>query len=158
MEDLTMSTSRQPTPWWLSKCKKRVLAPLTSFRRCHSNWKPQNLKQMHLWRYLGHEYQRFLGMLHRTPLCGQMSLRDSCRFLQCPLCPDITGKVSIGHAQVDGETRVFSITSEEQSNFGVDKYEHRKIVNFRASYSNSMYGRSSAVNVPSAYALIIIKQ
>lgn len=74
------------------------------------------------------------------------------------LCPDITGKVSIGHAQVDGETGVFSITSEEQSNFGVDKYEHRKIVNFRASYSNSMYGRSSAVNVPSAYALIIIKQ
>ena len=72
--------------------------------------------------------------------------------------PDITGKVSIGHAQVDGETGVFSITSEEQSNFGVDKYEHRKIVNFRASYSNSTYGRSSAVNVPSAYALIIIKQ
>lgn len=72
--------------------------------------------------------------------------------------PDITGKVSIGHAQVDGETGVFSITSEEQSNFGVDKYEHRKIVNFRASYSNSTYGSSSAVNVPSAYALIIIKQ
>ena len=87
MEHLTMSTSRQPTPWWLSKCKKRVLAPLMSFRRCHSNWKPKNLKQMHRWRYLGHEYQRFLGMLHRTHLCGQMSLRDSCRFLQCQLCP-----------------------------------------------------------------------
>ena len=72
--------------------------------------------------------------------------------------PDITGEISIGHAQVDGETGVFSITSKEQSNFGVDKYEHRKIVNFRASYSDSTYGRSSAVNVPSAYALIIIKQ
>lgn len=72
--------------------------------------------------------------------------------------PDITGEISIGHAQVDGETGVFSITSKEQSNFGVDKYEHRKIVNFRASYSDSTYGRSGAVNVPSAYALIIIKQ
>lgn len=79
-------------------------------------------------------------------------------YVSAGLCPDITGKVSIGHAQVDGETGVFSIRSEEQSNFGVDKYEHRKIVNFRASYSNSTYGRSSAVNVPSAYALIIIKQ
>ena len=132
-----------------------------SFRRCHSTWKPKNLKQLHLWRYLGHEYQRFLGMLHRTPLCGQMSLRDSCRFLQCQLCPDITGEAAL-QADVGSTTGIVSGAFVRGTRYqntvnglrGVPSYA----LKIEASSSNSTFGRNySEVSVSAAYSLIIIK-
>ena len=134
-----------------------------SFRRCHSNWKPKNLKQVHLWRYLGHEYQRFLGMLHRTPLCGQMSLRDSCRFLQCQLCPDITGtanylSVGLTFDAKPHPTGAFYCPNVS-ANGGVagDSLWRMDSFQFAARWSSSTYGNSSGVSVSACYALIIIK-
>ena len=136
-----------------------------SFRRCHSNWKPKNLKQVHLWRYLGHEYQRFLGMLHRTPLCGQMSLRDSCRFLQCQLCPDITGYAEVRGIENDSNrisTGVFSVQTAANDAYSSHKPSEPNTVPgrlvFSASDSDSTYGRSSGVSVAAAYVLMIIKE
>ena len=74
-----------------------------------------------------------------------------------PLCPDIIGEFDVGHAELQYTSGAFSLIAKEQSNFGVDKYQHRKIVKFMASSENSIYGRSNNVNVPSAYALMIIK-
>lgn len=71
--------------------------------------------------------------------------------------PDIIGEFDVGHAELQYTSGAFSLIAKEQSNFGVDKYQHRKIVKFMASSENSIYGRSNNVNVPSAYALMIIK-
>ena len=73
------------------------------------------------------------------------------------LCPDIIGEFDVGHAELIYTSGAFSLIAKEQSNFGVDKYQHRKIVKFMASSGNSIYGTSNNVNVPSAYALMIIK-
>ena len=73
------------------------------------------------------------------------------------LCPDIIGEFDVGHAELQYTSGAFSLIAKEQSNYGVDKYQHRKIVKFMASSGNSIYGRSNNVNVPSAYALMIIK-
>ena len=97
-------------------------------------------------------------MLHRTPLCGQLSLRDSRRFVQCQLCPDIIGEFDVGHAELIYTSGAFSLIAKERSNYGVDKDQTRKIVKFMASSGNSIYGTFNNVNVPSAYVLIIIKQ
>lgn len=71
--------------------------------------------------------------------------------------PDISGEFDVGHAELIYTSGAFSLITKEQSNFGVDKYQHRKIVKFMASSGNSIYGTSNNVNVPSAYALMIIK-
>lgn len=73
------------------------------------------------------------------------------------LSPDISGEFDVGHAELIYTSGAFSLITKEQSNFGVDKYQHRKIVKFMASSGNSIYGTSNNVNVPSAYALMIIK-
>ena len=73
------------------------------------------------------------------------------------LCPDIIGEFDVGHAELLYTSGAFSLIAKEQSNYGVDKYQHRKIVKFMASSGNSIYGTSHNVNVPSAYALMIIK-
>ena len=71
--------------------------------------------------------------------------------------PDISGEFDVGHAELIYTSGAFSLITKEQSNYGVDKYQHRKIVKFMASSGNSIYGTSNNVNVPSAYALMIIK-
>ena len=133
-----------------------------SFRRCYSNWKPKNLKQVHRWRYFGHEYQRFLGMLHRTHLCGQMSLRDSCRFLQCQLCPDISGYATSGIIWKSAWRTYGALWTEDSGNSDTKSVSPGPdpIVNVRMSASayDSTYGSSSSVSVPAAYALMIIKE
>ena len=74
------------------------------------------------------------------------------------LCPDISGEFDVGHAELQYTSGAFSLIAKEQSNYGVDKYQTRKIVKFMASSGNSIYGTFNNVNVPSAYVLIIIKQ
>ena len=134
-----------------------------SFRRCHSNWKPKNLKQMHRWRYLGHEYQCLLGMLHRTHLCGQMSLRDSCLFLQCQLCPDITGTaddITIGlRSDSSPQPTGAFYCSKKTLNGGASGGDLWRMDRFQfaAHWSSATYGQSSEVSVSAAYSLIIIK-
>lgn len=132
-----------------------------SFRRCHSNWKPKNLKQMYFWRHLGNEYQCFLGLLHRTPLCGQLSLRDSRRFVQCQLCPDITGEAAL-QDDVGSTTGIISGAFVRGTRYrntisglaGVQSYA----LKIEASRSNSTFGINySGVSVSAAYSLIIIK-
>ena len=73
-------------------------------------------------------------------------------------CPDISGEFDVGHAELQYTSGAFSLIAKEQSNYGVDKYQTRKIVKFMASSGNSIYGTFNNVNVPSAYVLIIIKQ
>lgn len=73
------------------------------------------------------------------------------------LCPDISGEFDVGHAELIYTSGTFSLIAKEASNYGVDKHQTRKIVKFMASSGNSIYGRSNNVNVPSAYALMIIK-
>lgn len=71
--------------------------------------------------------------------------------------PDIIGEFDVGHAELIYTSGAFSLIAKERSNYGVDKDQTRKIVKFMASSENSIYGRSNNVNVPSAYALMIIK-
>lgn len=74
------------------------------------------------------------------------------------LCPDIIGEFDVGHAELIYTSGAFSLIAKEASNYGTSKDQTRKIVKFKASSENSIYGRSNNVNVPSAYALIIIKE
>lgn len=71
--------------------------------------------------------------------------------------PDIIGEFDVGHAELIYTSGAFSLIAKEASNYGTSKYQTRKIVKFKASSENSIYGRSNNVNVPSAYALMIIK-
>ena len=132
-----------------------------SFRRCHSTWKPKNLKQLLLWRNLGNEYQRSLGILHRTPLCGQLSLRDSRRFVQCQLCPDIRGYATSGIIWKKAWQTYGALWTEDTGNTDTKSYDFGTdpIVNvrMRAGAYDSTYGSSSSVSVAAAQALIIIK-
>lgn len=73
------------------------------------------------------------------------------------LCPDIIGEFDVGHAELIYTSGAFSLIAKEASNYGTSKDQTRKIVKFKASSENSIYGRSNNVNVPSAYALMIIK-
>ena len=72
--------------------------------------------------------------------------------------PDIIGEFDVGHAELIYTSGAFSLIAKEASNYGTSKDQTRKIVKFKASSENSIYGRSNNVNVPSAYALIIIKE
>ena len=133
-----------------------------SFRRCHSTWKPKNLKQLLLWRNLGNEYQRSLGILHRTPLCGQLSLRDSRRFVQCQLCPDISGTWgSAFEADNSGWQSTGAVYSAKTGSLSMeipDFSETREFIHrsFRASRYSGYYG-ASGVSVDAAYSLMIIR-
>ena len=71
--------------------------------------------------------------------------------------PNIIGEFDVGHAELIYTSGAFSLIAKEASNYGTSKDQTRKIVKFKASSENSIYGRSNNVNVPSAYALIIIK-
>ena len=71
--------------------------------------------------------------------------------------PDIIGEFDVGHAELIYTSGAFSLIAKEASNYGTSKDQTRKIVKFKASSENSIYGRSNNVNVPSAYALMIIK-
>lgn len=103
-------------------------------------------------------------MLHRTPLCGQLSLRDSRRFVQCQLCPDITGSFGITGNDAD---RGFStsytdgcFTTKSTTLGGLDSgaSSYRTgIPYFVASRVSGIFGRSYGVSVDAVYALIIIK-
>ena len=105
-------------------------------------------------------------MLHRTPLCGQLSLRDSRRFVQCQLCPDITGSFS---PNFNGDSGGFHFSSgaiysgcfnrgkKVDFSCGWGHYGDDYALNFAAHYSNNVYGNSSSVSVPAAYSLIIIR-
>lgn len=103
-------------------------------------------------------------MLHRTPLCGQLSLRDSRRFVQCQLCPDISGSFGITGNDAD---RGFStshtdgcFTTKTTSLGGLDSgaSSYRTgIPYFVASRVSSIFGGSSGVAVSAVYTLIIIK-
>ena len=133
-----------------------------SFRRCHSTWKPKNLKQLLLWRNLGNEYQRSLGILHSTPLCGQLSLRDSRRFVQCQLCPDISGYATSGIIWKSAWRTYGALWTEDSGNSdkksvapGPDPIVN---VRMRAGAYDSTYGRSSSVSDAAAYVLMIIKE
>ena len=101
-------------------------------------------------------------MLHRTPLCGQLSLRDSRRFVQCQLCPDITGSIipkNTTDDTVDGSFNgaFYKLSSGGKGAWSVDDSENAQYgLGFRAGYSDSTYGQSSGVSVPACYALIII--
>lgn len=117
---------------------------------------------MYFWRNLGNEYQCSLGMLHRTPLCGQLSLRDSRRFVQCQLCPDISGYATSGIIWKKAWQTYGALWTEDTGNTDTKSYDYGTdpIVNvrMRAGAYDSMYGRSSSVSVPAAYALMIIKE
>ena len=117
---------------------------------------------MHRWRYLGHEYQRFLGMLHRTPLCGQLSLRDSRRFVQCQLCPDISGYATSGIIWRSAWKDSGALWTEDTGNSLTKSYDYGPDpivrVRMRAGAYDSTYGSSSSVSVAAAYVLMIIKE
>lgn len=105
--------------------------------------------------YARSSYGSLTYLRQKLRRCFQLSLPRKKRLLQ--LCPDIIGEFDVGHAELIYTSGAFSLIAKEQSNFGVDKYQTRKIVKFKASSENSIYGRSNNVNVPSAYALMIIK-
>nr|DAR29160.1 MAG TPA: hypothetical protein [Caudoviricetes sp.] len=87
--------------------------------------------------------------------CLQFPLPRKKRLLR--LCPDIIGEFDVGHAELIYTSGAFSLIAKEASNYGTSKDQTRKIVKFMASSGNSIYGTFNNVNVPSAYALIIIK-
>ena len=116
---------------------------------------------MYFWRNIGNEYQCFLGMLHRTPLCGQLSLRDSRRFVQCRLCPDISGYATSGIIWKSAWKDSGALWTEDTGNYLTKAYNDGPDpvvrVRMRAGAYDSTYGSSSSVSVAAAQALIIIK-
>ena len=97
-------------------------------------------------------------MLHRTPLCGQLSLRDSRRFVQCQLCPDITGGISL----VSGGTEKTSGALYTSTSYSANQIDSPVLgktpdIHLSASRISGYFGRSNGVSVDALYALMIIK-
>ena len=97
-------------------------------------------------------------MLHRTPLCGQLSLRDSRRFVQCQLCPDITGEFPNNDAEYDKYyAGAFWTGTPFEGGYSDQLPAGGKTGRFKASWASSIYGYNSDVLVDALYVLIIIK-
>ena len=92
--------------------------------------------------------------------CLQLPLPRKKRLLQ--LCPDISGYATSGIIWKKAWQTYGALWTEDTGNTDTKSYDFGTdpIVNvrMRAGAYDSMYGRSSSVSVPAAYALMIIKE